>query len=160
MLALARAAAPAMNVTTDLIVGFPGETAKEFAETEEQIASMGFGDMHIFAYSRREGTPAARMPGHLSREVKHERSQRIHALSHRMRAAVCNAHLGTTRSVLWERARQSENEGFELYRGYTDNYLRVQMEVAAGAHLANTVAPVRLDNVRDDGTVEGVAVHG
>lgn len=159
VLSLARAAAPAMNVTTDLIVGFPGETDEEFAETERHVASMGFGDMHIFSYSRREGTPAARMPGHLSRGVKHERSQRIHTLSRRMQAATCDEYLGTVRPVLWERALRSDKEGFELYRGYTDNYLRVQMEVSEGAGLANSIAAVRLGSLQEDGTILGLSAE-
>jgi threonylcarbamoyladenosine tRNA methylthiotransferase MtaB len=157
VLNMARAAAPAMNITTDLIVGFPGETNDEFAETEENVAAMAFGDMHIFAYSRREGTPAARMPGHLSRAVKHARSQRIHKLGWKMQSDACRPYLGTARPILWEKPRPGTGSDTEIYRGYTDNYLRVQMEVPAGLGLANTIADARLASLADGGCLIGVS---
>jgi len=151
----ARASSSSMNITSDLIVGFPGETDAEFAETERNVAEMGFGDMHIFAYSRREGTPAARMPGHLHRSVKHARSQRIHEISRSMRAEVHRKFVGTIRPVLWEKPREGKTKGTEIYRGYTENYLRVRLEAPAGTNLVNTISNVRLASSEDGECLRG-----
>jgi threonylcarbamoyladenosine tRNA methylthiotransferase MtaB len=110
-----RAREAGIDLTTDLIVGFPGETDDEFAASLSFAEDMGFSDMHLFRYSAREGTAAARMPRQVSGVVKRERMQRAQALSARLRGDRLAREVGRWARVHWER------DG----RGYTDSYLRV-----------------------------------
>jgi len=119
-------------LTTDLIVGFPGETEDEWQESLRFVREIGFAHMHIFAYSRREGTTAARMAGHLRGDVKRERSREMHAIAAEMKADHLARFAGTERSVLWEGEGELTEAGMRRHFGYTDNYLRVVTEVPAG----------------------------
>src|SRR5690606_12096235 len=83
--ARARGAIPNLSLTTDLIVGFPGETDAEWDDTLAFVEEVGFADMHIFAYSRRQGTRAARLPDAVPNDVKKARSQALHALAAEMK---------------------------------------------------------------------------
>ena len=155
VLAAARSVRPDFNITTDLIVGFPGETDAEFEDTAEAIATMDFGHMHIFSYSRREGTPAARMSHHLPRVIKQERSRRIHELASEMKAVQQARMVGTVRTVLWENRTHIDERGLSSVRGYTDNYFRVQMVTDMPERFTNTITPVRLVAPLDANTLEG-----
>jgi threonylcarbamoyladenosine tRNA methylthiotransferase MtaB len=154
----AREAQPAFNITTDLIVGFPGETEAEFQETVANIGTMGFGHMHIFAYSRRAGTPAARMPKHVSRELKHERSKLIHEIAAEMKAAQFKRNIGEERLVLWEKPKPGETDSTQRLQGYTDNYFRVQMSAPANEVWYNKITPVRLLKLGEGGRFNGALV--
>ncbi len=110
-----RAREAGIDLTTDLIVGFPGETDDEFAASLSFAEDMGCSDMRLFRYSAREGTAAARMPRQVSGVVKRERMQRAQALSARLRGDRLAREVGRWARVHWER------DG----RGYTDSYLRV-----------------------------------
>jgi threonylcarbamoyladenosine tRNA methylthiotransferase MtaB len=144
----ARAAIPDLNLSTDLIAGFPGETEEELAETLEYAGEIGFGRLHVFGYSPRPGTAAARMPGQVPGPVKKERVARLLALGEALSLAFQRRYDGTTRPVLWETAAGATPEGLR-WVGYTDNYIRV---TAAGpADLMNRVTPTRLDAARPDG---------
>lgn len=137
----ARAHIPDLNLSTDLIVGFPGETDEEFAETMAYVEELAFARLHVFTYSPRPGTAAARMSGHLPREVKRERAGRLIALGERLSEAFHRRYEGTTRPVLWETATGAERDGL-CWAGYTDNYIRV---TAVGpADLMQRVTPTRL----------------
>jgi threonylcarbamoyladenosine tRNA methylthiotransferase MtaB len=122
---VARAKIPHLRLTTDVIVGFPGETDEEFETSRAFIEAMDFAGMHIFRYSRRSGTPAARMRGHLINDVKKERSHILHTIAQEGEAHFANRYMGQTRPVLWEGVAGSSEDGF-VNTGYTDNYLRVQ----------------------------------
>lgn len=139
-----RAQVPDLVVTTDLIVGFPGETDAEFAETLEFIDRMDFAHMHIFQYSPREGTKAARLPGAVALETKRSRSAQAHTVARTMKERVLRSKMGETRQVLWERAGRDGRA-----TGYTDNYLRVVWTSEAPAPGRGEVVPCRIEGLAD-----------
>ena len=132
-------------VTTDLIVGFPGETEEEFAQTLDFIRTCAFSAMHVFPYSKRPGTPAAKMPGQIPNAVKAERAHAAAEIADRMEAEYLSRFVGRTVPVLFE----EEREG--LWWGHTPNYIPVAAE---GGDLHNRVADVRLTGV-ENGTARG-----
>lgn len=133
---------PGCAITTDMIVGFPGETDAEFAESLAFIRKCAFSDMHIFPYSRRPGTPADKMPGQLSNEIKESRSHAAIAVAQEMNLAYRTAHVGAILPVLFEEA----DRGF--FTGHTPNYLRVYVPEQA---LHNQIRSVRLTGIFRDG---------
>ena len=133
---------PDCAVTTDLIVGFPGETEEEFAETLAFIQKCRFADMHIFPYSRRPGTPADKMPGQHPNAVKEDRSHRTIAVAAPMSQAYREKFLGKELQVLFE-----EPEG-EFFTGHTPNYMKVYMK---GEGLHNQIRTVRAVEIYNDG---------
>lgn len=120
----ARVHIPDVCITTDLIVGFPGETDEEFETSAAFVASLDFAGMHVFRYSKRPGTPAARMSGHIPEDAKKFRSARMIALADTMQQRFAERFTGTMRSVLWEHIAGATEDGF-INVGYTDNYVRV-----------------------------------
>lgn len=116
-------------ITTDVIVGFPGETEEEFAETKAFVEKVHFYEMHVFPYSRRQGTVADRMPNQVPEPVKKERSHELLALAEEMSAQYRDSFVGRQVSVLLEEAG---DEGYMA--GYTREYIRVQK--AGGSELA------------------------
>ncbi|MBZ0277249.1 MAG: tRNA (N(6)-L-threonylcarbamoyladenosine(37)-C(2))-methylthiotransferase MtaB [Anaerolineae bacterium] len=121
----ARARIPGVSITTDVIVGFPGETDAEFATSEAFIQEMNFTGLHVFRYSRRPGTAAARMRGQVVAETAKERSARLLALADQMESQFAAQFAGQTLPVLWEQVAGAQEDGF-LNVGYTDNYMRVR----------------------------------
>jgi threonylcarbamoyladenosine tRNA methylthiotransferase MtaB len=113
-------------ITTDVIVGFPGETEEEFAETEKFLRRIHFYEMHIFKYSRREGTRAAVMENQVPEETKTKRSAKLLALAEQMSAEFRDYYLGRTEEVLFE--EPMEYEGKQMYVGYTREYVKVAAE--------------------------------
>src|SRR3982751_5901412 len=103
LLGRVRAAVPGVAVTTDVIVGFPGETADEFAASLATVEAANFAKIHVFPYSPRPGTTAAGMPDQVPPEEKKERMARMLAAADRAEHAFRTAHLGTRQTVLWER---------------------------------------------------------
>lgn len=120
----ARAVAPDMAITTDVIVGFPGETEIDFEESAAFIEEMDFAGLHVFPYSQRSGTPAARMKGHVRSEIKNERTSRLLAHHRAQSERFARRFRGEIRPVLWEHVAGATQDGF-VNVGYTDNYLRV-----------------------------------
>jgi len=145
-----RAAIPDLNLTTDLIVGFPGETEAEWAETLAFVESIGFGHIHIFSFSPRAGTAAADMPAPISGHVKKARSRALHGLAKKLKSDFAARHIGRTLPVLWEGLRR-QDDGQVMIHGYTPQYLKVGMTVGAGADLSYTIAPVRLTGLTESG---------
>ena len=144
LVASARAAIPNLTLTTDLIVGFPGETEAEWAATVDYVRRIGFAHVHIFTYSPRPGAPAARLRGPIPDAVKRARTQQMHTLAVEMKAAHLAGALGRTRPVLWEGKGEPQVDGRLRWTGYTDNYLRVETEVMPGIDLENVITPVLL----------------
>lgn len=136
----ARTAIPDLSVTTDIMVGFPGESEAEFAESLAFVEAMAFAKLHIFRYSRRAGTAAASMPGQVQSQVIAERSRRMHTLGDRLEHAFRRRFLGRTMDVLWE-TEEPNGDGL-LWSGLTNNYLRVS--APGGPSLRNVLTPVRL----------------
>ena len=146
----ARRRIPNLTVTTDIIVGFPGETEEEFATSLAFAEQMAFAHMHIFAYSPREGTPATRLPHQVPPAVKKERSRAMHALMRRMKAEYLARHVGDVRAVLWEDVvSEDTTAGTRTWSGLTDNYLRVHAVLPAEIDLRNAITPTRLVQVLD-----------
>ncbi|GAB4525202.1 MAG: tRNA (N(6)-L-threonylcarbamoyladenosine(37)-C(2))-methylthiotransferase MtaB [Anaerolineae bacterium] len=121
----ARARVPDVSITTDVIVGFPGETEAEFAESRDFIAAMDFAGMHVFRYSRRPGTPAARMRDHVPEPIKKMRSAELLALSEAAERRHAARQIGRGAQVLWEHIQGATEDGF-INVGYTEQYIRVR----------------------------------
>jgi threonylcarbamoyladenosine tRNA methylthiotransferase MtaB len=152
----ARAAIPDLLVTTDLIVGFPGESEADFAEGLKFVEEMSFADAHIFPYSARAGTAAAAFAGQLPTTTKKERARALHAVVERTGRAERLRHIGMVRPVLWERPQgeladeQGQGNTARLWTGFTDNYLRVCLEAPPSIDLHNQIAPTYLAGLHGD----------
>lgn len=140
LVAAIRVAVPGVAITTDVMVGFPGETDAEFAESCDFVRSLDFAQLHVFKYSVRRRTVAAKLPGQVPDEVKRERVEAMLALAadsaRRYRARL----LGTTVDVLYE--APVADEARPTWEGLTDNYVRVF--APSPADLANQLVPTRL----------------
>jgi threonylcarbamoyladenosine tRNA methylthiotransferase MtaB len=139
----ARDRIPGVCITTDVIVGFPGETDEEFAISEAFIREMDFAGMHIFRYSKRPGTAAARMRNHIGEDAKRERSARLHTIATQAEMSFAQRFAGQTLDVLWEHIAGVNEDGF-MNGGYTDNYIRVQC--IHPRVLTNNITHARLDS--------------
>lgn len=135
---------PGCAVTTDLIVGFPGETEEEFCQSLDFIRTCALTRVHIFPYSRRAGTPAAKMPEQVPNTVKEARAARAAAVAAKLEDAFHNALIGTEQEVLFE---QPEN-GF--FTGHAPNYAKVYVEAA---DLHNQLRRVRITGLCRDGVL-------
>ncbi len=138
----ARAAIPDLAVTTDIIVGFPGEDEREFAESLAFVEQMEFARLHVFPFSPRPGTPAARMDGQVPAPVLRERAARMRSLGEDLAARFRRRFIGREMEVLWERRRRDG-----LWHGLTDNYL--QVVTACPANLHNRITRTRLVGEKD-----------
>ena len=127
-------------ITTDLITGFPEETEEEFAATLDFIRRCGFAQMHIFPYSIRPGTPAARMT-QIHKSVKEERARRAAAVADEMQRAYLQDCVGDVYPVLFEQPRGG------LFSGHAPNYTEVRVE---GDDLHNQVRSVRIIGVEGE----------
>ena len=128
-------------ITTDVIVGFPGETEEEFAQTKEYLKRIHFYEMHIFKYSRRQGTRAAVMEHQVPEEIKTKRSAQLLALAESMSREFRAYYVGKEEEVLFEEPMEVDGETW--YTGYTKEYVKIA---------AKTEEP--LDNVMKRGRVE------
>ena len=129
------------GITTDLIVGFPGETEAEFGETLAFVRRCAFSAMHIFPYSRRPGTPAAKMPRQVPNAVKEERAHRAAAVAAELERAYLEQWVGQSLPVLFEEERDGH------WRGYTTRYTEVWVD--SGENLHNQLRTVRLERAED-----------
>jgi len=143
-----------MAVTTDIIVGLPGETAEEFAASLSFVEELQFARTHVFKYSARPGTAAAEMPHQVPYAEKKRRSETMLELARESSQRFHRRFLGRTMEVLWEmRCRDDKHKrGFPPWSGLTDNYIRVLAR--SELDLANTITSTKLE-----GLVEG-AVRG
>ncbi len=110
-------------ITTDVIVGFPGETDEEFDESLKFAETVGFYEMHIFKYSKRKGTVAEKMPGQVSGVIKDARSDKMEALEREMSVAFRKRHIGKAYSILFE--EEKTIDGKKYYIGHTPEYIKV-----------------------------------
>ncbi|HAH78217.1 MAG TPA: tRNA (N(6)-L-threonylcarbamoyladenosine(37)-C(2))-methylthiotransferase MtaB [Ruminococcaceae bacterium] len=131
-------------LTTDVMVGFPGETERDFRESLDFVREIGFAKMHVFIYSRRPGTAAAGLPGQIPPETGQARSRRMLAAAREMRRAFFGTQTGLTEPVLVERRRAPDGE----YEGYTANYTPVRFRSREG--LCGQIVPVRITRAEDD----------
>jgi len=137
-----RARVPALNITTDIIAGFPGETDDDWRDTLALAERVGFGQIHLFAYSPRAGTRAAELPDQVPPEIKQARIAELQALAERSRRDLLRAQIGQRVEVLCERAPEiaTATPG----AGYTPNYLPVAIQPSPTRSMASN-ALVRLE---------------
>ncbi|MEW9675811.1 tRNA (N(6)-L-threonylcarbamoyladenosine(37)-C(2))-methylthiotransferase MtaB [Lentibacillus sp. L22] len=119
-----RKALPGLAITSDVIVGFPGETEEEFMETYDFIKEVGYSELHVFPFSRRTGTPAARMQDQVDEDVKNDRVQRMIELSNQLAKEYASDYEDEVLEVIPEERMPDKNNP-DLLVGYTDNYLKV-----------------------------------
>ncbi len=115
---------PQAGITTDIIVGFPGETDEEFNETMNFVKAVGFSRIHVFKYSPRKGTPAASMDGQIHGDVKSKRSEELIKLGEELAIAFNSKFNHKKLAVLFEEKTKGKSN---VYEGYTTNYIRVQV---------------------------------
>lgn len=140
-----RAAIPGLALTTDVIVGFPGETDDEFEQSLAFVEQMAFAKPHVFGYSPRVGTRAHDLPDPVEHGVKKERVGRMIAVAEASERAFWRDQLGSRAQVVWEERRG------ERFTGLTDHYVRVFAEVPPGEDLSGTLGWVRLDSIEARG---------
>jgi threonylcarbamoyladenosine tRNA methylthiotransferase MtaB len=145
---------PDAAITTDVIVGFPGETEREFEESLEFVRAMRFSGGHVFSYSARPGTAAVRLPGQVAGPLRKERSEQMRAAFNQAAGEYQAQFLNRIVSVLWESADRLGPDGWRLH-GLSDNFLKVT--VTSPAQLWNQISPVRLLRAEND-RVEGEIV--
>ncbi len=125
----ARAAIPDLAVTTDLIVGFPGEDEASFVASRDFVTEMAFARLHVFPYSPRPGTAAARLPGQLPLAVRLARARKVREMGAELASRFQREFVGRCMTVLWERRR---TDGW--WRGLTSNYVQVRTRTNADLH--------------------------
>jgi threonylcarbamoyladenosine tRNA methylthiotransferase MtaB len=152
-----RSKIPYFNITTDIIVGFPGETGQEWQDSLDFIKQTGFGHIHIFTYSSREGTKAATFPDQVANEIKKQRSQQLHLLTNDLKLKFCLDNIGHEFPVLWEGYREALEGGKQRVFGYTPNYLQVSCVINSDESVENQTISVRLTSV-GEGCVFGEMV--
>ncbi|MGB3101692.1 MAG: tRNA (N(6)-L-threonylcarbamoyladenosine(37)-C(2))-methylthiotransferase MtaB [Psychrobacillus psychrotolerans] len=119
-----RVALPDLAITSDVIVGFPGETEEEFMETFNFIRDQKFSELHVFPYSKRTGTPAARMENQVDEDVKNERVHRLITLNDQLAVEYASRFEGEVLEIIPEEAYKLDSAA-NMVEGYTDNYLKV-----------------------------------
>jgi len=135
---------PDFNFTTDIIVGLPGETDEDFADTLEVAKKIGFGHVHAFKYSRRSGTKADAMAGQIDEKIKNKRSKILRVLSEELSEKYLLSMVGKTQTLLTETI---ENDGF-IY-GYGENYVRIKMKMSDGV-MSNEFYSVKILKLEND----------
>ena len=135
---------PNASLTTDIIVGFPGETEAEFEQTYEFLKKIAFYKMHVFKYSQRKGTKAAVMPNQIDGSIKEQRSKRLLELSDENEQKYNSGYVGKVVEVLFE-----EKDG-EYYKGHTKNYIQV---LAKGENWENEIVNVEIKEIFDGNLV-------
>ena len=147
---LIQALVPEAAITTDVIVGFPGETSAEFEQSYKLCQELGFARIHVFPYSPREGTQASQMPNQVEDKVKKQRSQWMLALAKESTQNFSRQFLGKTMLVLWE--KQTD----DIWSGLTDNYIRVYTR--SNRDLTNKLLSVKLVELFNQDGVWGEVV--
>lgn len=127
-------------LTTDIIVGFPGETENEFERTYEFLKEINFYKMHVFKYSRRDGTKAATMPNQIAPNIQEERSKKLISLSNKNQQIYNESYVGKTVQVLFEEA----SKGY--IKGHTQNYLVVNIKEDI-EKFHNQIVPVKITSI-------------
>ena len=133
-------------ITTDVIVGFPGETEEEFEQTKEYLEHIHFYEMHIFKYSKRKGTRAAVMPDQIDEQIKAARSEKLIALGHDMSKEFRKFYIGKNEEVLFEEKAVIGDK--EYFVGYTKEYVKVAKKT--DENLENQIVSGRISGMLTD----------
>jgi threonylcarbamoyladenosine tRNA methylthiotransferase MtaB len=147
IIADARAQVPHINITTDIIVGFPGETEQEWQGSFNYIKSIGFGHIHIFTYSMRTDTKAATLPEQVPNAIKKQRSQQLHKLAEEMKQDFFSQNQDQSFEVLWEGQKEEINAQSHKVFGYTPNYLRVAVIINNSQSLENQILEAKITEI-------------
>lgn len=140
-----RQAAPEIGITTDVIIGFPEETQQLFEETIEYIQKMQFSKIHIFPYSKREGTIAASMENQIPYETKKARCAQMAEIEKKMREQFYKNHLGTTQEVLIEAI---DEKG--IGKGFTPNYIKTHINLEDSIVKPNDIISLKLQELDEN----------
>jgi threonylcarbamoyladenosine tRNA methylthiotransferase MtaB len=149
----ARSAIPDLAVTTDVIVGFPGEDEGAFHVSYDFVEALEFARLHVFSYSPRPGTPAARLPGRVGRETVRKRARKMRELGAEQARRFLRRFVGREMVVLWKRRRRDG-----LWAGLTDNYIQVVAESESDLH--NQLTATRLVAERGGRLVGEIVASG
>ena len=149
-----------VQITTDIIVGFPGETKAEFEETVGFVKKMKFLKVHVFRYSPREGTKAAKMEDQISEKVKKERAVKLQKLESEIRQKILKNYIGKELEVLFEQGRpllaprsigevgsSSGSTRGSIYFGFTTNYIKVLKK--SDKKLTNQIVKVKISGLQE-----------
>jgi len=139
-----RSLKPNMALTTDIIVGFPGETEEDFKESLSFASEMQFSKIHVFEYSPRTGTSAANMPNQVPSHTKSARSEKMRALSSSLEQSFLSSQVGKQMPVLFE---SKSNESPDIWQGHTENYCQVKVK---GTNLSNTIQQVKITDITNN----------
>lgn len=150
--ALLRKYLPDVALTTDIIVGFPGESEQDYQQSKAFAEEIGFSKIHVFPYSPKKGTPAAQRKDQLPNAVKQQRSHDLIAVSERMTAEFLQAHVGKEKEVLFERMVAPD-----VYEGHTTNYMKVHAKSAED--LTNQCKMVHILEVEGETAFGAVVTH-
>jgi threonylcarbamoyladenosine tRNA methylthiotransferase MtaB len=147
----ARAQVKDFNVTSDIIVGFPGETDHEWRETMAYVESIGFAHLHIFPFSARAGAKAARLPNPVAPPVKKQRVGELHELAQRMKRQTLARFVGRRFPVLLENCVRQDDKAHKLWYGYTPNFLHVSTPVNSEQAMQNRIVEAYIEGITDSG---------
>jgi threonylcarbamoyladenosine tRNA methylthiotransferase MtaB len=154
------ACVPNFNITTDVIVGFPGESDNEWLESLAYIKSCNFSHIHIFPYSQRHGTLAANMPNQIAPALKKARIQELNSLAVEMRKSALEKYSGLETLVLIENQMGTTTNGKQAYLGYTPNYIKVRLISDCELPFKNEIIKVRLDGYdRQSSLMNGILAN-
>lgn len=158
LLKKARQVVPEFNITSDIIVGFPSETEDDFKQSLEMVEQSDFGHVHIFSFSAREGTKAARLTDQIDTTIKKNRSQKMHQLCHKTKLVQAKKILGKKLAVLWEgHGKKLENNTHRFF-GYTPNYQKVQVILKSELDITNQIIDCEIKDINDEGILIGKLV--
>lgn len=142
-----RGRVPEIAITTDIMVGFPGETGEDFLQTLNVAQEVAFSKIHVFQYSKRAGTAAARFPDQIPAEVKESRSKRLIELGNTMSENFHRSFVGKNVEILVEQLNQGQGVG------HTDNYLKVNFPAPEGVDLVGQIKTVQLTRATTEGVL-------
>ena len=143
----ARSAHPGFNITTDVIAGFPGETEEDWQTSLAFIETIGFGHLHIFPYSPRQGTKAAGLPEQVDKKTKQRRCKELAQLGEKMKQQALQNIIGSTHPVLWEKPSPEDTHGMTTYSGYTPHFHRVETRVPSDQPLEYKITQTHLTHL-------------
>jgi threonylcarbamoyladenosine tRNA methylthiotransferase MtaB len=136
---------PNCGITTDIMAGFPGETEQDFNESNDFAASLPFSDLHVFAYSRREGTKAFDMENQVSESEKHRRASVLRKTGEKLRRDFLKSQIGTIQIVLFEKEKTNG-----IPNGYTENYTYVKLDEKTARSMKNELLKVKITGAEVD----------
>ncbi len=145
----AKKSIPDLHITTDIIVGFPGETEEEWQDTLKFVNEMAFAHIHIFSYSKRDGTKAANLPLQVDEPIKKERSKTLHNLANNLKVQGIEKMLGKDVSILWEEKKPGDDSEQCTYFGYTPNYTRIKATASKDTDLTNQITRHTINRIKD-----------